>query len=107
MLSKRTDTVRGLRVWLALALTAAGASVPLSAAPEAGMAPTPQREALGVLGPKPFIAYFKPTPIVTPLSKTAWGAISVGARDTGNGLEDTELKQWNYWDGPILEGPDG
>jgi hypothetical protein len=63
---------------------------------------------LPVLGPKPFIAYFKPTPIVRPpLLTKVWGAATVGPRDTGNGLEDVTMKRWNYWDGQILKGADG
>jgi len=105
MSSKRRSLF--LKAAAALVLTAAATPVALSAPPEAGPAATAQREPLPMLGPKPFIAYFKPTPIVKPLSKKAWGAAEVGARDTGNGLEDTGLKQWNYWDGPILKGSDG
>jgi hypothetical protein len=58
------------------------------------------------LGPKPFIGYFKPMP-PGKLSTTAWGAREVGPRDQGNGLEDTKMARWNYWDGQILKGPDG
>ena len=60
-----------------------------------------------VLGPKPFIDYFKLIPIVRPLSRTVWGAAEVGPRDTGNGLEDVAMARWNYWDGPVLKGLDG
>ena len=56
---------------------------------------------------KDFIEYFLPTPITEPLSKDAWGVPTVGPRDTGNGLEDTTMKQWCYWDGQIIKGPDG
>ena len=28
-------------------------------------------------------------------------------RDPQNGLEDTTMKQWCYWDGQIIKGPDG
>ena len=62
---------------------------------------------LAVLGPKPFISYFRPTPVTGALSASAWGAATVGARDPDNGLEDRTLAQWNYWDGVILEAPDG
>jgi len=89
---------------MALALTAAMPLL-LAAAPAPDTASP--RESLPVLGAKPFIAYFKPTPIVGSLSKTAWGAAEVGPRDTSNGLEDAGMKQWNYWDGPILKGADG
>jgi hypothetical protein len=60
-----------------------------------------------VLGPKPFISYFKPTPVTGSLSASAWGAATVGPRDQDNGLEDRTLAQWNYWDGVVLKGPDG
>jgi hypothetical protein len=56
---------------------------------------------------KSFIDYFLPMPINGPLSKDAWGATEVGTRDQKNGLEDTTMKQWNYWDGQIIKGPDG
>jgi hypothetical protein len=62
---------------------------------------------LAVLGPKPFISYFKPTPVAGALSASAWGAATVGPRDPDNGLEDRTLAKWNYWDGVILKAPDG
>ena len=58
-------------------------------------------------GTKTLINYFQPTPIVCPLTSTAWGAASVGPRDTCNGLEDATNKQYQYWDGKILKGADG
>ena len=64
-------------------------------------------EDVAVLGPKPFISYFRPIPIKTPLSTSAWGAATTGPRDQDNGLEDRTLSQWNYWDGVILKGADG
>ena len=64
-------------------------------------------EDLPVLGPKPFIRYFRPTPITESLSTSAWGAATVGPRDQSNGLEDRALQRWNYWDGVILKGADG
>jgi hypothetical protein len=51
--------------------------------------------------------YFKPMPIRGSLEKGVWGAAAVGPRDPKNGLEDPGLKQWNYWDGQIIKGPDG
>ena len=54
-----------------------------------------------------FIDYFLPTPMVGALSKDVWGAAAVGPRDPKNGLEDVTMKQWDYWDGKILKGPDG
>jgi hypothetical protein len=57
--------------------------------------------------PKSFIDYFLPTPITGSLSSDVWGAATVGPRDPKNGLEDATMKQWDYWDGKILKGPDG
>ncbi len=47
--------------------------------------------------------YFMPTPIISPLSSTCWGAKQVGPRDQSNGLEDKTLANWNYWDGGIIK----
>ena len=46
-------------------------------------------------------------PILSPLTTNVWGAVTVGPRDTNNGLEDVTMKQWDYWDGKIIKGPDG
>lgn len=56
---------------------------------------------------KTFIDYFQPTPITQPLSAKIWGAATVGPRDPGNGLEDTSMQHWDYWDGQIIKGKDG
>ena len=56
---------------------------------------------------KTFIDYFLPMPITEALSKDVWGAKEVGPRDPRNGLEDSTMKLWNYWDGQIIKGPDG
>ena len=56
---------------------------------------------------KTLIDYFLPTPIRSPLVTNVWGAPGVFPRDPQNGLEDTTLKQWYYWDGQILKGPNG
>lgn len=53
------------------------------------------------------IDYFTPIPVQTPLTNTYWGAPEVQPRDINNGLEDTPCKQWSYWDGQIIKGPDG
>ncbi len=53
------------------------------------------------------IDYFLPMPIQGELSKSAWGASNVLPRDPQNGLEDTTIKQWCYWDGKIIKGTDG
>jgi MYXO-CTERM domain-containing protein len=58
-------------------------------------------------GAKTLINYFLPTPIVCPLTSNTWGAAGVLPRDTCNGLEDSTNKQWQYWDGKVLNGPDG
>lgn len=58
-------------------------------------------------GAKTFIDYFLPTPIHGSLAKDAWGAPNVLPRDPKNGLEDTTMKQWCYWDGQIIRAPDG
>jgi hypothetical protein len=56
---------------------------------------------------KTFLDYFQPMPICSTLTTNAWGAATVGSRDTQNGLEDLTMKQWNYWDGKIIKGLDG
>jgi hypothetical protein len=56
---------------------------------------------------KAFIDYFQPTPITSSLSTDVWGAPEVGPRDPKNGLEDSTIKQWCYWDGQIIRAPDG
>jgi hypothetical protein len=53
------------------------------------------------------IDYFRPMPIITPLRSDKWGCSIVGKRDISNGLEDTTMKKYCYWDGPIIKGPDG
>ena len=56
---------------------------------------------------KTLIDYFLPMPISSHLETNVWGAATVGPRDAQNGLEDATMKQWNYWDGQIIKGPDG
>ena len=56
---------------------------------------------------KTFIDYFLPTPIIGSLTTNIWGVTTVGPRDPKNGLEDVTMKQWDYWDGKIIKGPDG
>lgn len=56
---------------------------------------------------KTFIDYFQPMPITSRLVTKVWGAATVGPRDTQNGLEDVTMKQWDYWDGKIIKGPEG
>jgi hypothetical protein len=65
--------------------------------------------------PRPLINYFQPMPIVGTLSKTVWGASTVGARDPANGLEDNganggvgpQQETYFYWDGKLIKGEDG
>jgi lysophospholipase L1-like esterase len=56
---------------------------------------------------KTLIDYFLPMPIVSPLVSNVWGAPGVFPRDPGNGLEDQTMKQWCYWDGQVIKGPNG
>jgi lysophospholipase L1-like esterase len=56
---------------------------------------------------KTLIDYFLPMPVVSPLVSNVWGAAGVFPRDPNNGLEDQSMKQWCYWDGQIIKGPDG
>ena len=56
---------------------------------------------------KTLIDYFQPIPIVGRLSKDVWGAPGVLPRDPQNGLEDPTIVKWDYWDGQIVESPDG
>src|ERR1017187_6665134 len=64
---------------------------------------------LSLLGyqPRTFISYFLPTPPHGDLVREAWGATNVLPRDTQNGLEDTTMKKYCYWDGQIIKAPDG
>jgi hypothetical protein len=65
---------------------------------------------LGAISPaadKTLIDYFLPMPIQGRLAKDVWGADNVLPRDPRNGLEDTTMKLWCYWDGQIITGPDG
>jgi hypothetical protein len=56
---------------------------------------------------KALIDYFLPMPVVGSLTTNAWGAPNVLPRDPQNGLEDTTMTNWCYWDGQIIKGPDG
>jgi lysophospholipase L1-like esterase len=56
---------------------------------------------------KALIDYFLPMPIESSLVSNVWGAPGVFPRDPKNGLEDETMKQWCYWDGQIIKGPDG
>jgi hypothetical protein len=56
---------------------------------------------------KTLIDYFLPMPVRGSLTRNIWGADNVLPRDPENGLEDTTMKQWCYWDGQIIQAPDG
>ena len=56
---------------------------------------------------KTLIDYFLPTPIVGSLVSNVWGAPGVFPRDPQNGLEDTTMTNWCYWDGQIIKARDG
>ena len=56
---------------------------------------------------KTFISYFLPTPPQGELVRNAWGATNVLPRDIRNGLEDTTIKNYCYWDGQIIKATDG
>ncbi len=56
---------------------------------------------------KTLIDYFQPMPVQGKLASDVWGAPGVLPRDPQNGLEDQSLKQWVYWDGQIIKGPEG
>jgi len=61
----------------------------------------------GLASDKTLIDYFQPMPVRGKLTKDVWGATNVLPRDPENGLEDATIKQWCYWDGQIIKGPDG
>jgi len=63
--------------------------------------------ASSVAADKTLIDYFQPMPVHESLTTNIWGAATVGPRDPLNGLEDPTVKQWYYWDGKIIQGPDG
>jgi hypothetical protein len=94
LLMRSTTTTSRVRASLIFgaALTVWGAESPAAGASDAGG--------------KTLIDYFLPTPIVCPLTSNTWGAAGVVPRDICNGLEDSTNKQWQYWDGKILQGTD-
>jgi hypothetical protein len=53
--------------------------------------------------PQQWMDYFQPTPILSPLSSSCWGAAQVGPLDQSNRLEDKALTSWDYWDGGIIK----
>ena len=66
--------------------------------------------AIGTSSPaanKTLIDYFLPMPVQGSLVSNVWGAPGVFPRDPQNGLEDTTMTEWCYWDGKIIKGPEG
>ncbi|MFG0254716.1 MAG: hypothetical protein ACF787_06410 [Rhodopirellula sp. JB053] len=58
--------------------------------------------------PKQLVDYFLPMQPQGPLvSKGIWGDSNVLPRDIKNGLEDSELRNWCYWDGRIVKDDAG
>lgn len=51
-----------------------------------------------------FLPFEKRAPLVT---EGIWGDAAVIPRDTANGLEDTSMKNWCYWDGKIVKDDAG
>ncbi|MDO7173149.1 glycoside hydrolase family protein [Mariniflexile sp. AS56] len=57
---------------------------------------------------KSLVDYFLPMEPQQPLvSEGIWGDAVAVPRDTSNGLEDSKLKNWCYWDGKIVKDDDG
>jgi hypothetical protein len=56
---------------------------------------------------KTLIDYFLPMPVQGALVSNVWGAPNVLPRDAKNGLEDTTMTNWCYWDGQIIKASDG
>ncbi|VGO20421.1 glycoside hydrolase family protein [Pontiella sulfatireligans] len=57
---------------------------------------------------KTLIDYFQPMEPQGPLvSEGIWGDPNVLPRDIQNGLEDSTLENWCYWDGAIVKANDG
>lgn len=55
-----------------------------------------------------FNDYFLPMEAQSPLiSEGSWGEASIMPRDTANGLEDTDLSHWCYWDCSIVKDDNG
>lgn len=88
------------------------AAIALAASTTAQETAKPPAPAAPVVPPavtseRTFIDYFLPTPIIGKLTADIWGAPGVFPRDPKNGLEDPTMKQFCYWDGQIIKGPDG
>jgi len=56
---------------------------------------------------KPLMDFFDlATPVKPVISDGIWGGERAIPRDINNGLEDSELKNWCYWDGMIVKADD-
>ncbi|MCF7849408.1 MAG: hypothetical protein K9M45_11215, partial [Kiritimatiellales bacterium] len=54
------------------------------------------------------VDYFLPMEPQGPLvSEGIWGCSNAIPRDIKNGLEDSKLENWCYWDGRIVKSDDG
>lgn len=51
--------------------------------------------------------FFLPIESKSLVSDGIWGDTCVLPRDTMNGLEDTKMKHWCYWDGSIVKDDEG
>src|SRR5947207_3378493 len=87
--------------WLCVTLTIAALAPVALAADRPATQPATQR------ANRTLIDYFQPLPVKGKLSADVWGAAEVGPRDPDNGLEDRTLEQWCYWDGAVIQGPEG
>ncbi|WP_010180543.1 glycoside hydrolase family protein [Aquimarina agarilytica] len=56
---------------------------------------------------KSLIDFFEPIPSKPKKASKVWGDSAVISRDPNNGLEDTSLKNWCYWDGKIVKDHKG
>lgn len=57
---------------------------------------------------KTLVDYFQPMTLQGSLvSVGVWGDANVVPRDIKNGLEDSSMKNWCYWDGGVVKGDDG
>lgn len=62
----------------------------------------------GEIEEKQLVDFFLPMePRAELVSDGIWGDPNVLPRDTANGLEDTDISDWCYWDGRIVKSDDG
>ncbi len=82
-------------VSLGIILTATACPSALVARHRATVDPATAGAIVPVLGPRPFIEYFRPFTEREAGSDTIGGAAAVGPRSSRNGLEDVTMAQWN------------